>query len=100
MREKQTRWNLLLVFLVAVTGNIVPVIRELHGVGWIVSEVSPHYFYLLVMSLLGFFIAFQIVRYMKIPKQTTSFYLSLLGVNFLINMVLILIYSVTVAIIY
>ncbi|EXJ24312.1 hypothetical protein ADIAL_0051 [Alkalibacterium sp. AK22] len=52
------------------------------------------------MSVIGFSIAYYIVNKLAISKKTDSFYLSVLGVNFLVTIILLLFTSVLLAIVY
>ncbi|PRY76196.1 hypothetical protein [Alkalibacterium olivapovliticus] len=100
MKKGKSNWNLPSVFVIATLGNISPLIRELINANWRFSAVHYSYYILIAMSFTAFFIAYQIVTNMAIPRKTLSFYLSLLGVNFLMNMILLLIVSVIMAITY
>lgn len=100
MKRRKIHWNLPSVFLISTVGNTTPLIRELYSANWNLMAVDHSYYYLIAMSVIGFFIAYQIVTNMTIPKKTDSFYLSLLGVNFLINVILFLIVSIILAITY
>lgn len=99
-KKSSPKWNILSIFIIATVGNLFPLLRELYNVGGVFSDVDHLYYYSSAMSLIGFFIAYHIVNNMNIKKQTDSFYLSLLGVNFLINIILMLIFSVGLAITY
>lgn len=97
MSSKRT--NLAVTFFVAVIGGVMPLIRNLFEVNGNFSEVASHNYLLLVLSLIGFFVAYQIVNNMSIEKDTNSYYLSILGVNFLWNMFVILVVSIVYAVV-
>lgn len=99
-RKMSSKWNLPSVFIIATVGNLIPLLRELYEAGGNFSNVNPRYYYLIAMSVIGFSIAYHIVNNMAISKKTDSFYLSLLGVNFLVNMILLLFASVVLALTY
>ena len=77
----------------------MPLIRNLIQVNWNFSAVEHQNYYLFGVALISFFIAFQIVERMKISKKTESYYLSILGVYFLITVMFILLVAVIAAIV-
>lgn len=99
-KKYSPKWNLFSVFIIATAGNLFPLFRELYNAGGVFSDVSPLYYYLIAMSVIGFSIAYYIVNKLAISKKTDSFYLSLLGVNFLVTIILLLFISVLLAIVY
>lgn len=75
----------------------MPLLRNLFEVNWNFSEVASQNYVLLSLALVGFFLSFQIVNKMKIKKDTDSYYLSILGINFILTMFFILVVTVTYA---
>lgn len=75
----------------------MPLLRNLFEVNWNFSEVASQNYVLIALALVGFFLSFQIVNKMKIKRDTDSYYLSILGINFILTMFFILVVTVTYA---
>lgn len=97
MHSKKPKLNLLATFFIAIIGGIMPLLRNLFEVNWNFSEVTSQNYVLIALALVGFFLSFQIVNKMKIKRDTDSYYLSILGINFILTMFFILVVTVTYA---
>lgn len=86
----KNKLNFGTVFFISITGSVMPLIRELFRVGWDFTAVENHLYSLFALGLTSFFLAFQIVEKMQITKKYDSYYLSILGVHFMITTVLML----------
>lgn len=76
----------------------MPLLRNLFEVNWNFSEVASQNYVLIALALVGFFLSFQIVNKMKIKRDTDSYYLSILGINFILTMFFILVVTVAYAV--
>jgi len=89
IKSNKPKWNLLTTFLIAVIGSIMPLIRNLFSVNGGITAVESHNYFLVGAAVISFFLAYQVVNHMSIPKRNTqSFYLSILGVHFIIHIVI------------
>jgi len=98
MSPKKTKFNLGWTFLIATIGSSVPLIRNLIEVNGDFTKVDSHHYILLIVAAGSFYLAYQIVKRMNIHEKTESFYLSIIGVYFLIFMSVSLLITMGIAV--
>jgi hypothetical protein len=94
MKQKKAKLNLGTTFLIATIGAIIPLIVNLFEVNGNFSEVDFQQYYLIAVAFISFFLSFQIVNKINVPKETESYYLSILGVHFIITVFFILLTTI------
>lgn len=94
MKQKKNRLTLGTTFLIVILGPLLSLIINLFEVNGNFSAVDFQNYYLIAVALISFFLALQIVNHMKITKKTTPYYLSILGVHFMMTVFFILLTTI------
>lgn len=97
MNSKKTSLNLPGTLLIAIIGGTMPLIRNLFEVSWNFRKVEMHNYILMGLSVIGVFIAYLLANKISLHKGTDSYYLSILGIYFILTMLMMLLISVIMA---
>lgn len=97
MNHKKVKFNLGGTFLMAIMGALFPFLVQVVKVRGDFTSVETYHYFLLALASFCFFLAYQIVKRMNVPRKTDNFYLTVLGVYLLVFIVIGLVSMIVLA---